>query len=251
MEKYLDELDLILSNLFTRYSMEKLSPGVLLSGGIDSSTIALLVSRYFPDYHLISMGTAATKDRPFAMLMATYLHRRLQWVDLPEGDIRENIATVVKLLKEADVPTTPMQVSLAMGYFLIFRAASREGITRIFTGQGPDITLGGYHKYKSITDVAAEIQKDLPLLEVDKRRDGAMAAYHHISLTNPYLEPEMVEFALRIPSEYKIKDGIEKYILRRYAEKKGVPAEIVARPKKAFQYSTGLEKVVKKHYLTA
>lgn len=244
------ELNSILSNLFAKYRTDGTVPGVLLSGGIDSSTVTLLISRHFPGYRIFSMGTGDTKDREFVALLAGRLQHDYRWVDLNEKDIKDNLPAVVGLLQKAGVPQSPMQVALAMGYFLIFREAAREGITRVFTGQGPDITFGGYHKYKSVPDVASEIKKDLPLLEVDKRRDGAMAAFHGITLTNPYLEPEMVAFALRVPSEFKIADGVEKYLLRRYAESIGVPAEIVGRPKKAFQYSTGLQKVINKIYQT-
>lgn len=248
MQPYLDKLDVIVSNLFAKYSRLAADPGVLLSGGIDSSTIAYLVSCAYPTYHIFSMGTKETKDREFVSIMADFLKHPYHWVDLTEEEMKMHTATVVELLKKASVPQSVMQVSLALGYYLIFKTAQAQGVTHIFTGQGPDITFAGYHKYKSVPDVNSEIQKDLPLLEIDKRRDGAMASYFGITLLNPYLEQEMVDFALRVPAEFKIKNGIEKYILRKYAESKGLPKAIAERPKKAFQYSTGLQKVVTKYY---
>ena len=90
----------------------------------------------------------------------------------------------------------------------------------------------------------SEIKKDLILLETDKKRDGAMASYFGLTLLNPYLEQDFVEFSLTMPAELKLKDGIEKYFMRKWGEMRNLPIEIVNRPKKAFQYSTGLQKKI-------
>ncbi|MDQ3698049.1 MAG: asparagine synthase (glutamine-hydrolyzing) [Gemmatimonadota bacterium] len=49
----------------------------------------------------------------------------------------------------------------------------------------------------------------------------------------PFLDHELVEYALRIPPELKIRRGRSKYILRRYAERL-LPREVVSRPKRPF-----------------
>jgi asparagine synthase (glutamine-hydrolysing) len=69
-----------------------------------------------------------------------------------------------------------------------------------------------------------------------------------IELINPYEEKQFLEYALLIPSELKLykQDGtiIEKYVLRLVAQKLGLPKEIVWRPKKAFQYSSRIQKIL-------
>lgn len=241
MQNYLNRLDSILSEVFAGYASSFSQPGILLSGGIDSSTAAFYTSRHFSGYTIYSMGTGATKDRQYVEIMARFLGQPYTWVELRKKEMEGQMETVRGLLMQSGVPANLMQLSLAMGYFLIFRKAHEEGITHIITGQGPDILLGGYHKYKSVSDVNREIRKDLPLLETDKRRDGAMASYWGITLHNPYLEPAFVDLSLDIPAGYKIREGREKFILRELARTKGLPAEITGRPKKAFQYSTGLQ----------
>ena len=90
------------------------------------------------------------------------------------------------------------------------------------------------------------IKKDLPLLEIDKRRDSAVAEYFDLKLINPFLEKDFIKLALQIPANYKIKDKIEKYIVRHYAKLIGLPNELATRPKKAFQYSTGIQSLLLK-----
>lgn len=246
METYLDGMDSILSKLFAGYRATFKNPGILLSGGIDSSTAAFYLSENFSDYCVYSMGTANSKDREYVQMMSGFLRHGFTWVNIDRELIRADSNTVSGLLKKSDIDPSLMQMSLAMGYFQVFKKAQDEGITHIITGQGPDILLAGYHKYKASDDINAQILQDLHLLETDKKRDSAMASHFGITLHNPYLEDEFVDISLQIPAEYKLHEGTEKFILRELAKRKGLPAGIVWRPKKAFQYSTGLQNLMKK-----
>ena len=248
MEKYLTQMDSILAKLFAKYSQTLHSPGMLLSGGIDSSTVSYLVSQYFQNYSIFSMGTGKTKDREYIDIICNKLNHSYDWVEISEDKIENNMKTIDSLLKQAGIEISMMQRSLAMGYFLLFEEVKKAGVTHIFTGQGPDILLAGYHKYESVKNINREIEKDLPFLEIDKKRDSAMARYFGVTLINPYLSEEFIEFSLSIPQEYKMKEGVEKYILREYARTKGIPDQIVRRPKKAFQYSTGIQSLINNMY---
>ena len=57
---------------------------------------------------------------------------------------------------------------------------------------------------------------------------------------------DVVELALRLPLNFKIRNGVRKYILRKVAKEIGLPREIYERPKKAVQYGSGFVKVVRK-----
>lgn len=245
---YIQKADTIVSKHFKLYKESHNEIGVLLSGGIDSSVITSYALQTFPDATLFSMGTKASKDLPFVKLYSESVHHTFEWVDLTESAIQRAVPAVRTLLSSAGVEQSLMQLSLAVGYYLIFARAHELNITSIVTGQGPDILFAGYHKYKTLTgdDLHKEIEKDLVLLETDKKRDGAMAKHFGITLLNPYLEQDFVEFALSIPSDLKIKNGIEKYFMRQWGRTRGLPDAIVNRPKKAFQYSTGLQNTVMK-----
>ena len=248
LEEYIRQADSIVSNHCEQYKKMFSQWGVLLSGGIDSSVISTYVLHYSQDPLILSMGTDLTKDKPFVDIFARHFKIKYEWVDLQEKEILEALPIVVKLLNQNSIEPSEMQKALAVGYFLIFKRAEELGIKGIVTGQGPDILFAGYHKYIGMSGLLLEqeIKKDLILLETDKKRDAAMAKHFGITLLNPYLEEDFVAFSLLVPPELKRKDGVEKYFMRKWGEVRGLPQEIVNRPKKAFQYSTGLQKKIHK-----
>lgn len=248
MDNYIQIADSIVSKYFKLYKEQHENTGVLLSGGIDSSVISSYTIEHFPNAILYSMGTDKTKDKPFVDLVSAMLHKPYTWVELTESSVQKALPTVKKLLIEKGIEVSAMQLALAVGYFLIFKRASENGVKAIVTGQGPDILFAGCHKYRNtaLSEINSTIQKDLILLETDKKRDAAMAQFFDITLLNPYLEEEFVEFAMQVPGEYKMAKGIEKFFMREWGKERGLPQAVVARPKKAFQYSTGLQNMVMK-----
>ncbi len=60
-----------------------------------------------------------------------------------------------------------------------------------------------------------------------------MSMSHSLEARVPLLDHHLVEFACSIPTHYKIRDKISKYIFKKAAEKI-LPAEIIRRPKKGF-----------------
>ena len=66
------------------------------------------------------------------------------------------------------------------------------------------------------------------LLKADK-----MTMAHSIELRVPYLDKEILKLALTLPKEYKIKNNLSKYALRKAASKK-IPQEWFDRPKLGF-----------------
>ena len=68
---------------------------------------------------------------------------------------------------------------------------------------------------------------------------------HSIEGRHPFLDREIVDFAMRVPDRYKLKGTNEKYLLKKAAEGI-VPMEIIKRKKFPFQ-APGMSTLVKKH----
>ena len=65
----------------------------------------------------------------------------------------------------------------------------------------------------------------------------------------PYLDLDVINISMNIPMKYKINgedDHLRKCILREVARDLGVPEETVKRPKKATQYGSGIDKMLRR-----
>ena len=122
--------------------------GVLLSGGLDSSSIATLMQRVLgkdANLHLIS---AVSDDRrydeqPFIDTMTDYLGCKSHKVNL-----RFSPDEAFRLLDEVtDANDEPLHSFTAVAHYLLMKHARELGITVILSGQGADELLCGYKKY--------------------------------------------------------------------------------------------------------
>ena len=78
----------------------------------------------------------------------------------------------------------------------------------------------------------ADLTLNLPSQMLTRLDRASMA--HSLEARVPFLSHKMVEWALSVPGDLKLRHGVGKYILRRAAEP-WLPAEILKRPKQGFQ----------------
>ena len=73
----------------------------------------------------------------------------------------------------------------------------------------------------------------LQLPEVLLQRMDRFSMANSVEARVPFLEPELVEFAYRLPPHYKVRDGVQKIVLKE-AVADVVPDWVIARPKQGF-----------------
>jgi len=61
-----------------------------------------------------------------------------------------------------------------------------------------------------------------------------MSMLNSLEVRAPLLDHRFVEFVTGLPTQWKFRDGIRKYVLKKLAEKVGVPAELLYRKKQGF-----------------
>jgi len=243
----------LLKKFFEKYKkkIKEKRVGVMISGGIDSSIIAKFVSLYFKKRIFFTLGTSSSLDFPYTKILASHLKTELKIITLEKKHLTQNLIQKTKIiLEKKDIKANITNFSLALGFYFVCQKAKEEKIKFLFTGQGPDILLAGYNLYKQIppNQLNSKIKEHLPLLEIDKLRDQSIANIFSIKLINPYLEKSSIDFCLRLNPSFKFnkinKEIYEKYILRRLGEVLGIPQKIILRHKKAFQYSTKIQKIL-------
>ena len=228
--------------------------GIIFSGGVDSTIIAKISDDLGVDTTLYTVGHETSSDIKFAEKTAADMHLPLKIRTLDVADVKRYTYLVLKAIEEFNI----MKLGVGMPAYVASEMAALDGVRVVMSGQGADEIFAGYHRYiQYYIDKGEKVQDDLikdvnNLYHVNLQRDDAVTMANSVELRVPYLDPALVDFALKVPMEYKLdnkKDSLRKCILREIAADIGVPMEIVRRPKKAAQYGSGINKILVKKVL--
>jgi len=133
----------LLEGAVNSHLMSDVPLGVFLSGGVDSSAVAALMTRLRREpVETFSVGYAeqSYSELPFARTVSDHIHSRHHEVLLSEDDF---FGALPHLIWHEDEPIVwPSSVSL----YFVARLA-RERVTVVLTGEGADETLAGYTRY--------------------------------------------------------------------------------------------------------
>jgi asparagine synthase (glutamine-hydrolysing) len=225
---------------------------VAFSGGLDSSIIAYMASKCGVKVNLIHVSLENEPETEAAMEAAEKLDLPMQIHLFKESDVEAVLPQVVDLIEEAE----PVKASIGVPFFWTAQKTSEAGFRVLLAGQGADELFGGYQRYvnECCKDGGEKARKTMfndviRIHESNLERDEKICIYHDVELRLPFASFDLVEFALGLPVDLKFEnkaDSLRKLVLRKVALNLGLPASIVDKPKKAVQYSTGINDAVKK-----
>ncbi len=230
--------------------------GVIFSGGVDSSILALLLKEISQNKKLnitlYAIGTENSKDIKAAKYGAEYLNIPLKTQIITEKLIKKHLPEVTHAIADDNL----MKIGVGLTTYFATKMIHEDGLKIAISGQGADELFGGYNRYlKSFKEktLESEIRKDISnMYHVNLERDDACSMLNSVELRLPFLDKKLVEFAINLPVENKISDSddnLRKNILRKLAYDEGLDATIAYRPKKAAQYGTGIDKILRKKIL--
>ena len=224
----------------------------LLSGGLDSSLVAALVSNYFREYQnrqieTYSIGLKESEDIKYAKIVADYIGSNHTEIIVTEREMFEAIPEVIKAIESYDTTT----VRASIGNYLIGKYISANSDAKvIFNGDGADELFGGYlYMHKCLNDnefdkETRRLLKDIHLFDV-LRSDKSISS-NGLEPRTPFLDKTFVNYVLSIPSHVRNHNNFgkpEKYLLREsfdeinfkcFDERQILPNEILWRKKEAF-----------------
>lgn len=225
--------------------------GFNVSGGLDSSALLALVNRTANGENINAYTFYTGDDRydelPWVKDLIAITKNPLHTVLFEAKDVAEAAASMSDLQDEpfGGVPT--------LAYAAIFKEAVSQGVKVLLDGQGMDEQWAGYDYYaqeqsqstiqgvtsspfkkgvlsktflakakkpvypKPFEDRVLNLQyRDLFYTKIPRalRFNDRVSMAASTELREPFLDYRLVEFAFAQPLEYKIKDGVQKYLLR-------------------------------------
>ncbi|MQA75232.1 MAG: asparagine synthase B [Solirubrobacterales bacterium] len=226
-----------------RELMSDVPVGVLLSGGLDSSLVAAIAVRQArrsgEPLHTFAVGTPDSPDLAAARRVAEHLgtchHERV----FEPAELVEVLPDVVRAIESYD----PSLVRSALPNYLLAELAAHT-VKVVLTGEGADELFAGYEYVRAIDD-HGELHTELvrtisELHSLNLQRADRVTMAHGLEARVPFLDLDMVAFALELPPEWKLAapGGQEKALLREAFEG-WLPEKILWRAKAQFGDGSG------------
>ncbi|HEX3461088.1 MAG TPA: asparagine synthase-related protein [Acidimicrobiales bacterium] len=221
-----------------------LTVGVILSGGLDSSIILTQALETHPDCVAFTVGTDDSEDVHFARRLANDLGVRHEVVELRPGNIHlDDVRTAIRmseLTEYGDVINSVVTRPL-------FERVHQCGVKVVLSGDGSDELFGGYSMYR---DVSGDVSQQLfrhnirNLSRTELQRVDRVSMGQGVEARVPFLDLSLVKLALQIPLDLKVKDGVEKWVLR-HAFADQLPDYVRQRRKNPMSHSSGLHERIR------
>jgi asparagine synthase (glutamine-hydrolysing) len=228
--------------------------GAFCSGGLDSSLVAAIAADEIPNLHTFVVGMRddqgdLSDDIKAARIAADHIGSTHHELVFTEEEYHEALPLVIKKLESYD----PSLVRCAVPCYFTCKLAA-EYVTVVLTGEGADELFTGYHymKHYPFEKLNPEARRCIGNLHnINLQRADRMGMLFSLELRVPFLDVAMVDLAMKIPPELKIREragaNIEKWILRKaFEDTDYLPEEILWRYKVQYTQGAGCESLGEK-----
>nr|WP_243687149.1 asparagine synthase C-terminal domain-containing protein [Methanobacterium formicicum] len=117
--------------------------GILFSGGVDSTILAVICADLGIETDLYAVGSEGSPDLLFAHNVSRDIGLPLHTRIVDEQVVREYSPPVLNAIEEWNV----MKLGVGMTAYLAAEMAHQHGQRVILSGQGADELFAGYHRY--------------------------------------------------------------------------------------------------------
>lgn len=235
-------VDLIRAAIDERTSI---NTGIVLSGGLDSSTVAALADRDIPTFTGY-YEQPGFDEREYARLVAHPIHHEIR---IEPSDFVEHFDAMARHIRP------PIQGMGTFGQYMVARYLRSAGIDVALSGEGSDELFGGYARtllaageplpegYENYRppadyptqDLVAALQYDLDRLPDLLAVDDQMTAAFGIEARAPFTDQRIVAYALALDPRERVgkrhlRDRVRGIVPDRIidrTDKMGFPAPLV------------------------
>lgn len=243
VEKYLLK-KIIIDSILKRIPLNNEKFGVFLSGGLDSSIIASIISKHSANAIYYTLGNIENEDIGFVKQLVKYLkiENQIKYIPLPK---KEEIGKLIEQVVYHTESYNPSIVSNGLATYLLSKNAKNENLKVVISGEGADELFCGY---KISEDIIETREKSNILIDnmhfTELRRLDLSSMANTIEIRCPFLDKEVYSISKNLPL-YDLKN---KQILRNTFNS-DLPKEITNRTKTSFDVGSGVRKLVVE-YLT-
>ena len=221
--------------------------GIMFSGGVDSSLLALLVQQHTKDFTCYTVGVEDAEDVSVSKEIAAAYGLKHKVKLLGMDEVEALTQEMVKLLG-----TDVVLVSVGAVEYAVSELAKQDGVTILLGGLGAEELFCGYQRHgEAMKDgyslVHAECWKGLKgMWQRDLARDFKVMQTAGIEFRAPFLAKQVIVEGMRLHPMFKIDASNNKLIIREIAESLGLRKEFANRKKRAAQYGSGFDKALEK-----
>ena len=235
MGKILGDVEKILKKTLLKAIKKNNCEGLLFSGGLDSSIIASLSPSVIGI--TVSLGPTS-EDSALSASLANHLKVKHFQKKVDIDKAIDTIPAVIKIVQSFD-PALPNDLAIYFG----LKEAKRLGLKKVATGDGSDELFAGYSFMQDMDDVEKYIHM---LSEKMSFSSIVIGQFFQISIVQPFCDKSLIDFALQIPINLKIKKTNGriwgKWILRKTYENQ-LPEKSIWQSKRPIEIGSGMSRL--------
>jgi len=192
---------------------------LLVSGGLDSSIIAGILKELAPEVKWFSIENGESE---YVNILSRFHQKTVNFLDYKMDELQ------IKKIYQ-DWNESPIDLGSVVPQYFLFESVKKYGESRIvLSGDGADELFGGYSRIHEYDSQFSDVFDELRFYHLPRLDKLSMA--HTLELRNPFLNLDLVRFALHLPKEWRTDKKILKDTFGPL-----LPEEIVNRPKEALK----------------
>ena len=181
--------------------------GVAFSGGVDSTLLAKLVKDMGYDAHLLTIGFQDSHDINFAKEVNQILNFPHSISEIDPEKFKEVSQKINQTIKSDNLSWNENSIA----FYYVAELAQKNGLRTVVTANGIDELFCGYNSYREAIEKGED---EVVKMMNDKLKNekemmvaiNAVTAEFGVTMIQPFLLPNFIEYAKKIPVSEKIQD---------------------------------------------
>jgi len=234
----LKESCLELRQLLEKAVGKNLVSAILLSGGLDTSVLASIGSRYISlKAFTVAFDEAEAPDLRHARQVARHLGLEHNIHLFSRAEVFQAIPQVIESIHSFD----PMEIRNDLAIFIALKQVKENNFTAVMTGDGCDELFAGYSFFFDCNEEQLRLELE-KMWRVMGFSSVVLGKSLGVDVKVPFLDPEVKAFAMKLIPRYLVR-GVKgqrqgKWILRKAFEEV-LPRNVVWRVKTPIECGTG------------